>query len=363
MNLFVSRPLLVTLLLTLSGLCAACGSASTSAPFDGGIEDAGAPAADGGPDDAGTFVADAGALDAGAVDAGVVAVDAGIEDAGAPLDGGQVVDVTPPTVVFSEHPEAVVAVDSARFAFAASEPATFACRLDAAAASPCVSPVSLTALAEGPHVFVVVATDTAGNASRQGVVAFAVDRTPPVTVLSAHPPLASADPMARFEFTSDDPNLLGFECSLEGAPFETCFSPYELEELTHGTHTLLVRALDLAGHVEAPAVRFAWRVDFEAPIVTVLSGPTGRVTSREASLSFSTDDPDAAYGFASADSAADAGDDAESANGFLPSAPANGFGRGWPGWLGNWYDIRVSPLRVIHSPPTNPTRKRDALHR
>lgn len=54
----------------------------------------------------------------------------------------------------------------ARFSFAASEPATFECRLDGGALAPCRSPLTTPRLRIGRHTLVVTATDRAANAAR-----------------------------------------------------------------------------------------------------------------------------------------------------------------------------------------------------
>lgn len=62
-------------------------------------------------------------------------------------------------------PTGVVASPDATFSFSSSLPtATFECRLDGGAYSACVSPQSVTGVAEGPHTFEVRAVDGAGHA-------------------------------------------------------------------------------------------------------------------------------------------------------------------------------------------------------
>ncbi|MGZ4648910.1 MAG: hypothetical protein ACXVYC_21600, partial [Blastococcus sp.] len=56
-------------------------------------------------------------------------------------------------------PAAVTTSTSATFAFSATvSGATFACRLDGAAATPCTSPTTYAGLAGGAHAFSVAAT-------------------------------------------------------------------------------------------------------------------------------------------------------------------------------------------------------------
>jgi M6 family metalloprotease-like protein len=89
------------------------------------------------------------------------------------------VDATAPRTAVSS----AIVKTSATFSFAADEPATYACQLDAGAWGPCTSPTTYKGLARGSHTFRVRATDTAGNpettvVERSFLVAAAIDVTP-----------------------------------------------------------------------------------------------------------------------------------------------------------------------------------------
>src|SRR5437879_198494 len=73
-------------------------------------------------------------------------------------------DTTPPDTTITATPPALSNSSSASFSFTATEAgSSFACRLDASAFAPCVSPQSYSGLALGTHSFQVRATDPAGN--------------------------------------------------------------------------------------------------------------------------------------------------------------------------------------------------------
>ena len=94
----------------------------------------------------------------------------------------QVVDRTPPETTITSGPAAVSADPAPSFAFSASEPgATFECRLDALAFSPCSSPTVTPPLTDGAHVLGVRATDAADNTDpTPATYAFTILRPAPV---------------------------------------------------------------------------------------------------------------------------------------------------------------------------------------
>ncbi len=68
----------------------------------------------------------------------------------------------------------------------------------------------------------------------------------PQTSLTTTPPDTTDDSTPTFEFSSPTPGVT-FECSVDGTEFAACSSPHTTGELADGTHSLAVRAVDVAG--------------------------------------------------------------------------------------------------------------------
>lgn len=73
-------------------------------------------------------------------------------------------DTQPPETTITGEPAKKTKSKRATFEFAASEVATFRCKLDSGQFASCSSPNQLSGLKPGNHSFSVVATDAAGNA-------------------------------------------------------------------------------------------------------------------------------------------------------------------------------------------------------
>lgn len=112
------------------------------------------------------------------------------------------------------------------------------------------------------------AHDTTGNAStaaRQLVVIY--DTTAPTVVIDG-PASPTVDSVALLALTASE--TATFTCSLDGAAFAACTSPFTTGELAAGDHALTVRATDTAGNtgeathrwtIVAPTVSFTTRPD------------------------------------------------------------------------------------------------------
>jgi hypothetical protein len=80
----------------------------------------------------------------------------------------------------------------------------------------------------------------------------------PTTTITSGPDGQTTQTVATFAFSAE--GAAGFECSIDGAPFEACTSPYSRGGLGYGPHTFSARAHDAAGNVEAsPPVR-SWTI-------------------------------------------------------------------------------------------------------
>ena len=114
--------------------------------------------------------------------------------------------------------------------------------------------------ADGTYWIRAVATDFVGHASKS-INKVKVDRTLPDTTLLTKPgdPTSLANP--TFTFSSNE-TAQGFECRLDGGAWTTCASPYSLPSTpVDGSHTLDVRATDLAGNVDASPDSWTWHED------------------------------------------------------------------------------------------------------
>ena len=88
--------------------------------------------------------------------------------------------------------------------------------------------------------------------------------------------------------------MMEFECSLDGLPYNGCQSPEEYNDLLHGPHELLVRAIDLEGNVDITPARYTWEVVLP-PVVTILTGPDEVVESTSATFTWTSTVPGSTY--------------------------------------------------------------------
>lgn len=180
----------------------------------------------------------------------------------------------PDTTIVS-GPSGTVTSANQAFNFASSEAGGgYECSMDGATFAACLPPKSYT-LTDGSHTFKVRATDIAGNVDATPAErTFTVSQPPETTITSLKPTYATVKP-APVVFTSDDPGAT-FKCSLDGAAYTTCASPYSLPELPKETwHTFAVKATDSSGLTDATPAEWAFntRIYVATPSTTKLTAP------------------------------------------------------------------------------------------
>jgi hypothetical protein len=185
-------------------------------------------------------------------------------------------------------PAAFVASRTATLSFTDSRTdATFTCRLDAAPARACTSPVTYRNLGEGSHTFRVRAKSPTLRQSNEASLTWTVDVTRPAqpTVTSPSSPTSSATVTVRFNSTSTDVDH--YLCSLDGGTATTCSSPQSVTAAAEGLHTYAVTAVDRAGNTSTAGTGF-WYRDSLTPVPVVNDGPSDPTTATGATFTFAS---------------------------------------------------------------------------
>jgi concanavalin A-like lectin/glucanase superfamily protein len=192
------------------------------------------------------------------------------------------VDTSTPDTVLLSGPSGSVASTSATFTFLSPDAgpgATFQCSLDGAAYVACTSPRDVAGLGEGAHAFAVRVRTAAGTLDPTPATrAWIVDLTPPDTAITSGPSGLEPVASASFTFSSSEADST-FACSLDGAPFASCTSPFTAAGLAQSGHIFAVRAIDAAGHPDPTPATRTWSVDTIPPDVMIASGPASGGTS------------------------------------------------------------------------------------
>ena len=189
---------------------------------------------------------------------------------------------------------------SASFTFSSNEgEAAFACKIDAGAFTYCTSPATYADLAEGSHLFQVEAINAAGNIDlTPASYTWTIDLTPPDTTLLTMPANPTNSRSASFTFSSE--TGARFMCKLDGSgvmggQFSECTSPHTYPWLDERQYTFQVEAIDLAGNIDPTPASYTWMLDLTPPEIILLTRPANPTTSRSASFTFSSPEPQAAF--------------------------------------------------------------------
>jgi hypothetical protein len=167
----------------------------------------------------------------------------------------------PPTITFTQTPEAVSRNRSPTIAFTANRPVGFLCSLDGSAPQACSSPYTPAPLAEGRHRFEVSGADIAGHVGSSSV-SFAVEAKPPDTFFARHPHKLIRTHKGKvretFRFASNQSGVT-FICAVDRGRFHRCGAKLS-RWFGSGKHAVRVKARDAAGNVDPTPAVFRFRV-------------------------------------------------------------------------------------------------------
>lgn len=163
------------------------------------------------------------------------------------------IDMTAPVISVASAVNGLTNLDSNSITFSANENVNFACNVDLAGFASCLSPLSLSGLANGDHNVDVKATDLAGNVSDVSNVGWTVDTIAPTTSLNA---TQNSRNNFSFNLTSSEANST-YVCSLDSAAFSSCSDAFN-QTFADGGHTLVARAVDAAGNIDAVGATYSF---------------------------------------------------------------------------------------------------------
>ena len=174
---------------------------------------------------------------------------------------GWTVDLGPPRIRLARSPDRFTSVSVAAFRlYSKTDPALFLCSFDGSSVMPCDEKLTIGPLTDGPYRLRVWVLDAALNRSEPLTYRWDVDTIPPGLLLTGFPEdgAVTTETTASFDIWQSEPGTLF--CSLDGAEFAPCVSPFVSFGLLDGSHTFQVYVQDRAGNVSITGSR-TWTVD------------------------------------------------------------------------------------------------------
>ncbi|HEY1284880.1 MAG TPA: hypothetical protein VGF04_02225 [Solirubrobacterales bacterium] len=235
------------------------------------------------------------------------------DPAGNPASWLWEIDLTPPTATIENPPEDPNPGPAVTFYFTASEDATFECSLVPIGQpddyQACATQKTYLHLDDGSYTFRVRAIDTVGHVGIPDSYDFTVDSTlldriPPETTITAHPPEPVEDATASFRYVSSERESM-FQCKLDGGAFEFCLPQgITYDHLEPGIHSFEVRARDEKANVDPTPAAYVFSV-VVAPTVDALrhgradtrltAKPRSKTRDRRPTFRFSSTSPGASF--------------------------------------------------------------------
>ncbi len=204
-------------------------------------------------------------------------------------------DNIPPTVQFENQPSSWVKETSLRIGIDVEDSgsgiqSTECDKQGHGQFGTCGSEMTYDSLVENQnYVLVVKAKDRAGNSSNPKHIHWRVDQTAPTLTLGIGPSSVTSDISPDFIFIPIDTGsgIARLECRLNSeTQFSTCQTEFSLNNLSDGSHSIEVRAVDNVGLVSR-SVSHSWRQDTTAPTIDFTEKPLVITKEQRATFRFS----------------------------------------------------------------------------
>ena len=201
------------------------------------------------------------------------------------------VDTTPPDTTINSGPSGQINTSAPQYTFSSNDnTATFECKIDSGVYNACTSPYTTPPPSDGPHTISVCAVDPANNPDpTPDSRSIIIDTTAPDTTIDTGPGAFTNDDTPELTFSSDDMGA-SFQCRVDGGSFQSCTSPFTTSQLSEGSHTVQVRAIDTAGNIDPTPASRTFVVDTLEPETTITDGPSGDIPDDTPTFEFTSDE-------------------------------------------------------------------------
>ena len=135
--------------------------------------------------------------------------------------------------------------------------------------------------------------DTAGNTGFSNPLGVTLDTTAPDTSITSGPAANASTSSAAFAFTGTDSGtgVASFKTEIDGAAFAAATgATATYANLSDGSHTFEVEAVDGAGNIDQTPAVYTWVVDTTPPDTSITAHPVADSSSGGASFTFSGTD-------------------------------------------------------------------------
>ena len=208
------------------------------------------------------------------------------------------IDTTNPSTTINSGPPSLSGSNEATFEFSSNETGSiFECKLDDGAwEASCSSPKNYSDLSGGEHTFYVKSQDTAGNIGNPAEYIWTIDLSIPDTTITSGPSGITNVNSANFTFVNPEGDSF-FECML--SPDETVYTSCNgvngsgsktYIDLTEGTKTFYVRALNDVGTADPTPAEREWTIDQTPPETNITIEPAIYTNEDTVAWHFSADE-------------------------------------------------------------------------